>query len=146
MQSKVSPLATLLFMSGDQLRRDADQTLITSFVLQVQIRALLNDTVGTLACGRYSSPDVTMGIILGTGTNCCYIEKMDNIKKLKDPSKGSSQDSMVINMEWGSYISDLLPMTADDYASDATGANPGKCFFEKLISGMFMGESVRFLP
>ena len=113
--------------------------------LQVQIRALLNDTVGTLACGRYSSPDVTMGIILGTGTNCCYVEQVANIKKLKDSSKGKPEDSMVINMEWGSYISELLPMTADDYASDANGANPGKCFFEKLISGMFMGESVRRL-
>ena len=112
-------------------------------VLQVQIRALLNDTVGTLACGRYSSPDVTMGIILGTGTNCCYIEQVANIKKLQVSQKKQAQESMVINMEWGSYISDLLPMTADDYASDAAGANPGKCFFEKLISGMFMGESVR---
>ena len=117
-------------------------------MLQVQIRALLNDTVGTLACGRYSSPDVTMGIILGTGTNCCYIEKADSIAKLKNGAEGtpgrSTDKSMVINMEWGSYISELLPMTADDYASDAAGANPGKCFFEKLISGMFMGESVSF--
>ena len=111
----------------------------------MQIRALLNDTVGTLACGRYSSPDVTMGIILGTGTNCCYIEKVANIKKLKESANVSNQDSMVINMEWGSYISELLPMTADDYASDANGTNPGKCFFEKLISGMFMGESVSIL-
>lgn len=85
-----------------------------------------------------------MGIILGTGTNCCYIEQVKNIDKLKDSSKEKLQQSMVINMEWGGYISELLPMTADDYASDASGANPGKCFFEKLISGMFMGESVGF--
>ena len=85
-----------------------------------------------------------MGIILGTGTNCCYIEQVANIKKLQDSQKQEAQESMVVNMEWGSYISDLLPMTADDYASDAAGANPGKCFFEKLISGMFMGESVNF--
>lgn len=124
--------------------RGARAYLLSSLsALQVQIRALLNDTVGTLACGRYSSPDVTMGIILGTGTNCCYVEKTDNIKKLQEEQKAHSQESMVINMEWGSYISELLPMTADDYASDAAGANPGKCFFEKLISGMFMGESVR---
>lgn len=83
-----------------------------------------------------------MGIILGTGTNCCYIEQVANIKKLQEAQKQQAQELMVVNMEWGSYISDLLPMTADDYASDAAGANPGKCFFEKLISGMFMGESV----
>ena len=45
-------------------------------MVQVQIRALLNDTVGTLASGRYRDPQVTMGIILGTGTNCCYIEQV----------------------------------------------------------------------
>lgn len=83
-----------------------------------------------------------MGIILGTGTNCCYIEKAENIKKLRNGAGPELGEPMVINMEWGSYISELLPMTADDYASDAAGANPGKCFFEKLISGMFMGESV----
>jgi len=73
--------------------------------------------------------------------------QVSSIKKVKDSSKGKPQDSMVINMEWGSFISHLLPMTADDHASDSTGANPGKCFFEKLISGMFMGEAVsEFLP
>ena len=49
---------------------------LAACMLQVQIRALLNDTVGTLASGRYSDPQVTMGIILGTGTNCCYIEQV----------------------------------------------------------------------
>lgn len=110
------------------------------------MRALLNDTVGTLAGGRYSDSKVVMGIILGTGTNGCYVERVSNIKTLPKEHTQDPEGSMVVNMEWGSYISSMLPMTADDYASDAAGANPGKCYFEKLISGMFMGEAVSRCP
>jgi hypothetical protein len=31
--------------------------------------------VGTLAGGRYWNDDVMMGMILGTGTNACYVER-----------------------------------------------------------------------
>lgn len=113
-------------------------------VSQVHVRALLNDTVGTLAGGRYSDNKVVMGIILGTGTNGCYVEDVANIKKLP-AGHGQASGSMVVNIEWGCYMSPLLPMTADDHAADAAGANPGRSHFEKLISGMFMGEAVRFL-
>ena len=112
----------------------------------MQVRALLNDTVGTLAGGRYSDSNVVMGIILGTGTNGAYVEKISNIGTL--PARPGGQDpsnEMVVNTEWGGYQSPLLPMTADDYASDAAGANPGECHFEKLISGYYMGEAVRSL-
>ena len=113
---------------------------------QVQVRALLNDTVGTLAGGRYSDSNVVMGIILGTGTNGAYVEKISNIATLPArPGRQDPSNEMVVNTEWGGYKSPLLPMTADDYASDAAGANPGECHFEKLISGYYMGEAVRCL-
>lgn len=35
----------------------------------------VNDTVGTLAGGRYWNEDVMVGMILGTGTNACYVER-----------------------------------------------------------------------
>lgn len=35
----------------------------------------MNDTVGTLAGGRYWNDDVMVGMILGTGTNACYVER-----------------------------------------------------------------------
>lgn len=112
--------------------------------MQVCIRALLNDTVGTLASGRYNDPDVLVGIILGTGTNGAYVEATKNIKKLKPEQR--ENDNMVINTEWGGFMSPLLPMTADDYATDESAPNPGVCFFEKLISGLYMGEAVRISP
>ena len=48
----------------------------------VEILALLNDTVGTLVARSYKDPDCRIGIILGTGTNACYSEKLLNISCL----------------------------------------------------------------
>jgi hexokinase len=39
----------------------------------------VNDTVGTLAHCRYWNEDAMVGIILGTGTNACYVERADAI-------------------------------------------------------------------
>lgn len=45
----------------------------------------VNDTVGTLAGGRYNFQEETMiGCILGTGTNACYVERADAVKKWKE--------------------------------------------------------------
>lgn len=41
----------------------------------------VNDTVGTLAGGRYWNNDVMIAVILGTGTNACYVERVENISK-----------------------------------------------------------------
>ncbi len=38
--------------------------------------ALLNDTVGVMAAGRYYDPATEIGMIIGTGTNACYVEKV----------------------------------------------------------------------
>lgn len=41
----------------------------------------VNDTVGTLAGGRYTDPDVVAAVILGTGTNAAYVEHAHAIPK-----------------------------------------------------------------
>lgn len=41
----------------------------------------VNDTVGTLAGGRYWNNDVMIGVILGTGTNACYVERAEAVSK-----------------------------------------------------------------
>ena len=70
---------------------------------------LLNDAVGTFAGGRYLDEDIMMGVIIGTGTNACYLEKRANIQHAALPEPARS-DSMLINTEWGSYYSDCLPV------------------------------------
>lgn len=53
----------------------------------------MNDAVGTLAGAEYWDNDVAVAVILGTGTNACYIEHINAIPKLKDYQ--SPSDRMV---------------------------------------------------
>lgn len=123
----------------------------------VDIVALANDTVGTLLSHAYSSGaspngnqgDTVIGAIFGTGTNGCYMEPLEAIKKL-DPElvkelKSKGVTHMVINTEWGSFDNELkhLPNTVYDQNIDKVSSNPGYHMFEKRVSGMFMGEILR---
>ncbi|XP_042509360.1 hexokinase-2, chloroplastic-like isoform X2 [Macadamia integrifolia] len=58
--------------------------------VEMHVSALVNDTVGTLAGARYWDDDVMVAVILGTGTNACYVERLDAIPKLQVqmPSSG----------------------------------------------------------
>ncbi|XP_006654122.3 hexokinase-7 [Oryza brachyantha] len=109
--------------------------------LDMRVSALINDTVGTLAAGSYYDEDVVVGVILGTGSNAAYLEKASAIPKLEGelPKSGN----MVINTEWGNFSSPCLPLTEYDEALDKESLNPGEQIFEKLISGMYLGEIVR---
>ncbi|KAM0887795.1 hypothetical protein ACQ4PT_028783 [Festuca glaucescens] len=109
--------------------------------LDMKVSALVNDTVGTLAGGRYVDNDVVAAVILGTGTNAAYVEHANAIPKWTGllPKSGN----MVINTEWGSFKSDKLPLSEYDKAMDFESLNPGEQIYEKMISGMYLGEIVR---
>ncbi|KQK09669.1 hexokinase-6 [Brachypodium distachyon] len=109
--------------------------------LDMKVTALVNDTVGTLAGGIYDDKDVVAAVILGTGTNAAYVEHANAIPKWNGllPRSGN----MVINMEWGNFKSDKLPHSEYDRALDFESLNPGEQIYEKMISGMYLGEIVR---
>ncbi|KAM7275221.1 hypothetical protein ACFE04_017087 [Oxalis oulophora] len=109
--------------------------------LDMRVSALVNDTVGTLAGGRYHNPEVIAAVILGTGTNAAYVERAHAIPKWHGLLPKSGE--MVINMEWGNFRSSHLPLTEYDQALDTESLNPGEQIFEKIISGMYLGEIVR---
>lgn len=109
--------------------------------LDMRVSALVNDTIGTLAGGRYHNQDVVAGVILGTGTNAAYVERAHAIPKWQGLLPKSGE--MVINMEWGNFRSSHLPLTEYDHALDEESKNPGEQIFEKMISGMYLGEVVR---
>ncbi|KAD4585191.1 hypothetical protein R6Q59_036118 [Mikania micrantha] len=109
--------------------------------VNMRVSALVNDTVGTLAGGRYDNKDVFIAVILGTGTNAAYVERAQAIPKWHGPHPKSGE--MVINMEWGNFRSSHLPLTEYDNTLDAESLNPGEQIFEKMISGMYLGEIVR---
>ncbi|KAK3439088.1 hypothetical protein EUGRSUZ_C03728 [Eucalyptus grandis] len=109
--------------------------------LHMRVTALVNDTIGTLAGGRFYNSDVIAAVILGTGTNAAYVERAQAIPKWHGPLPKSGE--MVINMEWGNFRSSHLPLTEYDQALDSESLNPGEQIFEKTISGMYLGEVVR---
>lgn len=109
----------------------------------VDILAVINDTVGTMMTCGYDDRHCEIGLIVGTGTNACYMEQMRNLELL-DGDEGR----MCVNTEWGAFGDDavLEDLRTDfDREIDAGSLNPGKQLFEKMISGMYMGELVRLI-
>ncbi|KAL5160337.1 Hexokinase-1 [Glycine soja] len=82
-------------------------------------------------------------IILGTGTNAAYVERVPAIQKWHGPLPDSGD--MAINMEWGNFRSSHLPLTEYDCALDAESLNPSDQIFEKMTSGLYLGEIVRIV-
>ncbi|CAN9506973.1 unnamed protein product [Ophioblennius macclurei] len=137
----------------------------------LDIVALVNDTVGTLMSCAYEDPQCEVALIAGTGSNVCYMEEVENIEKVKEAVSKTNEErdvlegdekkddpgeeeqhgaadfpKMCINTEWGGLgddgsLDDII--TCDDTEVDQNSINPGKQRFEKLTSGMYLGEVVR---
>ncbi|XP_054892320.1 hexokinase HKDC1 isoform X2 [Poeciliopsis prolifica] len=129
----------------------------------LDIVALVNDTVGTMMSCAYEDPKCEVGMIAGTGSNLCYMEELKNIEKLEQSngilktneqtSEGEESEAavksdlkMCVNTEWGGLgddrcLEDII--TPYDAEVDIHSVNPGKQRFEKLTSGMYLGEIVR---
>nr|XP_012618111.1 putative hexokinase HKDC1 isoform X2 [Microcebus murinus] len=111
--------------------------------MDVDILALVNDTVGTMMTCAYDDPYCEVGVIIGTGTNACYMEDMSNIDLVE-----GDEGRMCINTEWGAFgddgsLEDIR--TEFDRELDLGSLNPGKQLFEKMISGLYLGELVRII-
>lgn len=111
--------------------------------IDVDVLALVNDTVGTMMTCGYDDQHCEVGVIIGTGTNACYMEEMRHIDLVE-----GDEGRMCINTEWGAFgddgaLDDFI--TSFDQEIDAASINPGKQLFEKMVSGMHMGELVRLI-
>ncbi|MCM8790692.1 MAG: hypothetical protein NC938_03220 [Candidatus Omnitrophica bacterium] len=113
-----------------------EQALVRNGISHVKVRALANDTVGTLIARSYSDHDCDVGVIIGTGTNACYAEKVKNIKKWEGPAPRT--DNMIINIEWGNF--NKLKLSCYDRLLDGKSGNPGEQIMEKMVSGMYLGK------
>ncbi|KAF5741648.1 Hexokinase 2 [Tripterygium wilfordii] len=148
MQSSINSGTLLRWTKGFSIEDTVGQDVVAELTkalkrqgLDMVVTALVNDTVGTLAGGRYFNKDVVAAVILGTGTNAAYVERAQAIPKWHGVLPKSGE--MVINMEWGNFRSSHLPLTEYDHALDVESLNPGEQIFEKIISGMYLGEIVR---
>ncbi|XP_008775017.2 hexokinase-3-like isoform X2 [Phoenix dactylifera] len=132
------------FSVEDAVGKDIAQCLeeaMTKAGLNMQVAALVNDIVGTLALCHYYDKDTVAAVIIGTGTNACYVERTDAIIKCQGLLKNSG--GTVVNMEWGNFWSSHLPRTSYDIALDDESPNSNDQGFEKMISGMYLGEITR---
>ncbi|XP_026679503.1 hexokinase type 2-like [Diaphorina citri] len=111
--------------------------------VQIEVCAILNDTTGCLMSCAWKNRNCRVGIICGTGCNACYVERCDNVGTFDNES---GKPYVIINTEWGAMgdggALDFI-LTPYDREVDAASVHPGKQTFEKMISGMYMGEIVR---
>lgn len=79
-----------------------------------------------MACA-YKDPATAVGLILGTGTNACYIEKLEKVGTWKGDYDEPKQ--VIINMEWGAFGDNgrlNFIRTKYDEEVDLSSMNPGK--------------------
>ncbi|ORX39921.1 putative hexokinase [Kockovaella imperatae] len=120
--------------------------------IHVQCSALVNDTVGTLLSRSYQNGPALIGAIFGTGTNGAFIDEVKTVKKLgqekiQEAERGGEHAGkyMVLNTEWGAMDNKrtTLPISIFDNKVDRESINPRKQMFEKMVSGMYLGEVSR---
>ncbi|KAM8721480.1 hypothetical protein ACLKA7_007369 [Drosophila subpalustris] len=113
--------------------------------VQIDICAILNDTTGTLMSCAWKNHSCKIGLIVGTGSNACYVEKVEEAELFDGDHR---KPHVLINTEWGAFgdngALDFV-RTEFDKDIDSHSINPGKQTFEKMISGMYMGELVRLV-
>ncbi|KAG5154644.1 hypothetical protein AAZX31_05G102900 [Glycine max] len=114
---------------------------LTNHGMKMHVSSLVDETIGGLAGGRYYNRESVAAITLGMSTNAAYVESTEEVANDLTQSPNSSE--LVISMEWGKFNSPHLPLTTFDASVDAESSNPGSEIFEKLISGMYLGEVVR---
>jgi len=143
------------FTATGVVREDVVEILHKSFTkigVNLKVTALINDTVGTMLAGCYQEvgSNCFCGVIVGTGSNCCYIEKVDNIKKY-NPTPSERGGNMIVNTECGNFgsrpdaLGRDLPMTEFDIELDNNSNNKNQQILEKQIAGMYLGEITRLV-
>lgn len=114
--------------------------------INISVEAVVNGAVGCLLAHSYRSLDTLMACTISTGTNAAYWEKVEAIQKSKLQAR--DDDDMIINTEWGSFGDKnpmLLPRTFYDNRVNRQSVNPGVHVFEKMVSGLYLGEIARII-
>lgn len=141
---------TKSFACPDGVGQDAGRLLEEAITrrgdIHVDVVAILNDTTGTLMAGSYLDKKCGIGIIMGTGCNAAYVEKVSNVDKWQ----GSVDDDaeVVIDIEWGAFGDngslDFMK-TEFDREIDRHSNHIGSFTFEKLFAGHYLGDLVRLV-
>ncbi|XP_041078967.1 hexokinase-2-like isoform X2 [Polyodon spathula] len=106
----------------------------------IDYAVVVNDVVATMMSCAYHDLSCEIGFIIDDGTNACYMEELCNVEGVKE--------SVCIDIEWDAFGDDGVLdnfRTDIDKELDQKSYRPFKSTFEKMISGMYMGEIVRLI-
>ena len=114
--------------------------------LPIHLTALINDTTGTLIASNYTDQSTRIGAIFGTGCNAAYMENVGSCPKIAHLNL-PPETPIAINCEYGAFDNEhiVLPLTKYDKIIDADSPRPGQQAFEKMISGLYLGEIFRLV-
>lgn len=105
--------------------------------------AVLNDTTAALLGARAAQPqaDARIGMILGTGFNCCYGE--ENARILKAEALRTAPGRSIVNIEAGAF--DGVEPSLADLLVRQESADAAQNPLEKMLSGAYQGPLLHAL-
>jgi len=98
---------------------------------------VLNDSTAALLGAHVCNPNITVGLILGTGINVCYVEQCSKIPKVPNDLRS---DTMIISTEIGEFRG--FPKSTFDEAVIAASDEPDMAHAEKQCSGAYLGNLI----
>lgn len=98
---------------------------------------VLNDSTAALLGAHAADPEITLGLILGTGINICYSERCANIPKVPRDLRG---ESMIVSTEIGEF--DGFPKSVFDRAVIEASDDPALAHAEKQCAGAYLGDVI----
>ncbi|GLU20195.1 hypothetical protein SLE2022_364060 [Rubroshorea leprosula] len=128
--------------TGKEIVDEINKALEKHWV-EMRVYALVDDTIGDLAGGKYYSRDCVAEVSLGMGTNATYVDTPHSVPGWQWHGPLPKSGETVISTEWGNFNSSHLPITEFDTSLDAESSDPGIQIFERLVSGMYLGEIAR---
>lgn len=133
-------------LEGELIGAGLNEALEQRYGRKKQI-TILNDTVATMLAGKAhsgSSYSSFIGFILGTGTNCAYLEDISEIHTIEGLAfDGVVGGKMAINMESGGFAG--FSGGDIDRMFFASTDKPEFFHFEKMVSGAYLGPLALFV-
>ncbi|ORX95985.1 actin-like ATPase domain-containing protein, partial [Basidiobolus meristosporus CBS 931.73] len=111
----------------------------------VDILTIQNDTITSLLAHAYSvCSQTTIGCFIDSGVNIAYLDSLEQLPKWKSIL---GVDKMVFNTECGGYDIQGAQISRSEFdiQVDEESAVPGHQQFEKMTSGLYIGEIVRLV-
>jgi hexokinase len=121
-------------LEGKDINKILAEALVSRGLTNIEVSAIINDTVGILLAGAYLNPTVDIGSICGTGYNSCYVET---------GKEGCFRE--IINIEAGGFSHKSLRENIFDVELDIQSERPGSYHLEKMVSGRYLGVILRIV-